>query len=144
MFEMIFLLAFVGFLIPQVFEIFRLVWTIWYVYKDLIWRDELCLCRFQFASYCCGWLQIIFISGLFFGSDCLFDYTSLCFTSAWFYPQWKCSLLVFDTYSKISTANWNSYPLVEETRPSKWHKRRVVFCRPYVDIFSTNMERTSV
>ena len=24
------------------------------------------LCPFQFASYCCGWLQIIFISGLFF------------------------------------------------------------------------------
>ena len=35
------------------------------VYKDLIWRAELCLCRFQFVSYCCRWLQIIFISGLF-------------------------------------------------------------------------------
>ena len=33
------------------FEIFRLVWTIRYVYKELIWRAELCLCRFQFASY---------------------------------------------------------------------------------------------
>ena len=32
---------------------------------------------------------------------------------------------------KTSTANWNSYPLVEETRPSKWHQRRVVFSRPY-------------
>ena len=31
---------FVGFLPPKVFEIFRLVWTIWYVYKDLIWRAE--------------------------------------------------------------------------------------------------------
>ena len=29
------------------------------------------------------------------------------------------------------------------TRPSKWHQRRVVFSRPYVDIFSTNMEGTS-
>ena len=29
------------------------------------------------------------------------------------------------------------------TRPSKWHQRRVVFSRPYVDIFPTNMERTS-
>ena len=49
-------------------------------------------------------------------------------------------LLVFDTSSKIPTANWNSYPLVEETRPSKWHQRRVVF----MYIFSTNMGRTSV
>ena len=40
-------------------------WTIWYVNKDLIWRAELPLCRFLFASYCCRWLQIIFISGLF-------------------------------------------------------------------------------
>ena len=61
-----------------VFEIVRLVWTIWCVYKDLIWRAELCLCRFQFASYCCRWLQIIFISGLIFDSDCFFDYTRLC------------------------------------------------------------------
>ena len=37
---------FVAFLLPKVFEIFRLVWTIWYVYKDLIWRAELGLCRF--------------------------------------------------------------------------------------------------
>ena len=49
-------------------------------------------------------------------------------------------LLVFGTSSKLSTANWNSYPLVEKTRPSKWHQRRVVFSRPYVDIFSTNVE----
>ena len=27
----------------------------------------------QFASFCCGWLQIIFISGLFFDSDCFLD-----------------------------------------------------------------------
>ena len=47
-------------------------------------------------------------------------------------PTIKCSLLVFDTSSKISTAIWNSYPLVEETRPGKWHYRRVVFSRPYV------------
>ena len=33
----------------------------------------MCLCRFQFASFCCGWLQIIFISGLFFDSDCFLD-----------------------------------------------------------------------
>ena len=43
-----------------------------------------------------------------------------------------------------STANWNSYPLVEETRPSKWRQWHVVSSRPYVDIFSANMERTSV
>jgi len=73
---------FVAFLFPKVFEIFRLVWTIWYVYKDLIRRAELRLCRFQFASYCCRWLQIIFISG-FFGSYCFFDYTRLCVTNAW-------------------------------------------------------------
>ena len=30
-----------------VFEILRLVWTIWYVYNP-IWRAKLCLCRFQF------------------------------------------------------------------------------------------------
>ena len=42
--------------------------TSWYVYKDLIWRAELCLRRFQFASYCCESLLINFISGLFFGS----------------------------------------------------------------------------
>ena len=78
---------FVGFLLPKVFEIFRLVWTIWYVYKDLIWRAELCLCSFQFASDCCGWLHINFISGSFFDSDCFFDYTRLCVTSAWFYPR---------------------------------------------------------
>ena len=41
------------------------------------------------------------------------------------------SLLVFDTSSESSTTNWNSYPLVEETRPSKWHQRRVVFSRPF-------------
>ena len=59
------------------FKQFWLVWTIWYVYKDLIWRAQLCICRFQFASYCCGWFRIIFISGLFFGSDCFFDYIRL-------------------------------------------------------------------
>ena len=26
------------------------------------------------SCYCCGWLQIIFISRLFFDSDCFFDY----------------------------------------------------------------------
>ena len=30
-------------------------------------------------------------------------------------------LLVFDTSNKISTANWNFCPLVEETRPRKWN-----------------------
>ena len=38
---------------------------LWNSYKALIWRAELCLCRFQFASYCCLWLQIILISRLF-------------------------------------------------------------------------------
>ena len=52
--------SFFLFLLPKVLEIFRLVWTMWYVYKDLIWWAELCLC-------------------------CLFDYTRLCVTSAWFY-----------------------------------------------------------
>ena len=84
MFEMIF---FVGFLLPQVSKILRLLWTIWDVYKDLIWRTALCVCGFKFAIYCCRWLQIIFISGLFFDSDCFFDYTRLCVTSAWFYPR---------------------------------------------------------
>ena len=51
-------------------------WTIWYVNKNLTWGAELPLCRFLFASYCCRWLQIIFISGLFFDLDCFFDYTS--------------------------------------------------------------------
>ena len=36
------------------------------------------------------------------------------------------------------------YPLVEETRPSKWHQRNVVFGRPYVGIFSTNVGRNSI
>ena len=31
LFEMV---VFVGFLLPKVFEIFRLVWTIWYVFKE--------------------------------------------------------------------------------------------------------------
>ena len=43
-------------------------------------------CRFHFASYCCGSLQNFFTSGLFFGSDCFFDYTRLFVTSEWFYP----------------------------------------------------------
>ena len=60
------------------------------------------------------------------------------------FTRQKCSLLVFDTSSKISTGNWNSYPLIEDTRPSKWLQRRVAFSRPFVDIFSANMERTSV
>ena len=64
--------------------------------------------------------------------------------SSWFYPRKKCFPPVFDTSSKISAANWSSYPLVEETRPSKWHQRRVVFSRPYIDMFFTNMGRTSV
>ena len=76
----------VGFLLPKVVEIFQLVWTIWYIYKHLVWRAELYLCRFQFASYCCGWLQIIFNFGLFFDSDCFFSYTRLYVTGAWFYP----------------------------------------------------------
>ena len=71
------------------------------------------LCRFQFAHYCCEWLQIFFISGL----DCFFDYTRLCVTSAWFYPQSKCSLLLFDTSNNISTANRNSYPLLKKLAP---------------------------
>ena len=48
------------------------------------------------------------------------------------------------TSSKISTANLNSYPLVEETSRSKCHQRCAVFSRPFVDIFSTNMGKTSV
>ena len=122
----------------------RLLWTIWYAYEDLICRAELCLCRFEFAINCCGWLHISFISGLFFDSDCFFDHTRLCVTSAWFYTRQKCSLLVFDASSKISTANWNSYPLGDETCPGKWHQQCVVFSRPYVDIFSTNVGRTAV
>ena len=118
---------FVAFLLQKVFVIFRLAWTIWYVYKDLNWRAELCLCRFQFASYCCGWLQIIFISGLFFGSDCFFDYTRLCIPYLFSTPQ----------------ARSQQQTELEETCPSKWHQRRVVFSRPYVGIFSTNVERTS-
>ena len=59
-----------------------------------------------------------FISRLVLGSDCFFDCTRLCITSAQFYPRYKCSLDVFDTSSKISTRNWNSYPLAEESRPS--------------------------
>ena len=78
---------FVVFLLPKVFEIFRLVWTSWYVYKALIWRAELRLCRFQFASYCCGWLQIIFISGLLFGSGCFVDVSRLFVTGTWFYAR---------------------------------------------------------
>ena len=38
------------------------------------------------------------ISGLFFDSDCFFDYTGLCVTSAWFYPRWTCSLPIFDLF----------------------------------------------
>ena len=45
------------------FKILRLVWTIRYVYKDLIWRAELSLCRFLSASYCCRWLQNYFFPG---------------------------------------------------------------------------------
>ena len=69
-----------------VFEILRLVWTISCVNKDLIWRAESCLCRFQFGSYCCRWLQIISMSRLFFDSNCFLDYTRLCH-SAWFYQR---------------------------------------------------------
>ena len=34
--------------------------------------------------------------------------------------------------------------LLKKLAPVTWHQRRVVFSRPYVDIFSTNMERTLV
>ena len=61
--------------------------------------------------------------------------------NAWFYPREKCSLLVFDTSNKISTANWNFHPVFQETRPSKCHQRHVVFTRTDDP---TNMERTSV
>ena len=79
------------------------------------WRAESCLCRFQFPSYCCRWRSlsspgcslIRIVSSATLGSV----------TSAWFYPRLKCSLLVFDTSSKISTTNRNSYPLIEEIRP---------------------------
>ena len=72
----------------NVFEIFTLVWTIWYVYKDLVWRAELCLCRFQLV---CQLLLSMapnhfhFRVVLWFG--CFFDYTRLCITSAWSYPR---------------------------------------------------------
>ena len=68
------------------FKILQLLWTNRYVYKDLIWRAE-SLCRLLSPSCCCRWLQIIFISGLFFDSDCFFEYTRLWVTSAWFYPR---------------------------------------------------------
>ena len=74
-------------LLLPLFEILWLVWTIWYVYKDLIWMAELCILSFPVCQLCCRWLQIIFISGLFFDSDCFLDYTRLCVTSAWFFPR---------------------------------------------------------
>jgi len=61
---------FVRSLLPKVFEILQLLWTIWYVYKALMWRAGLCLYRFQFTGYCCLWLHIIYISGSFCDSDC--------------------------------------------------------------------------
>ena len=78
---------FVTFLLPEVFEILQLVWTIWYVSKALMWRAGLCLYRFQFAGYCCLWFQIIYIYGSFFDSVCFFAYTRLCVTNAWFYTR---------------------------------------------------------
>ena len=80
---------FVGFLLPKVFagnwKFFG-----WYRLSVTIWRAELSLCRFLSASSdCCRWFQIIFISGLFFDSDCFFDYTRLWITSAWLYPRWS-------------------------------------------------------
>ena len=77
LFEMIFLLDSYSRRSLPGFKILRLELAIRYVYKDLIWRAELSLCRFLSASYCCRWLQIVFISGLFFDSDCFFDYTRL-------------------------------------------------------------------
>ena len=79
------------------FKILQLIWTIRCVYKDLIWRAELLLCRFLSAKYCCRWLQLVFISGLFFDSDCFFDYTRLWVTSAWSVPTTK----VFPTYFRL-------------------------------------------
>ena len=86
----------------------------WYMFTKT-WRAGSCLCRFQFPSYCCRWRSlsspgcslIRIVSSTTLGSV----------TSAWFYPRLKCSLLVFDTSSKISTPNRNSYPLIEEIRP---------------------------
>ena len=90
----------------------------WYGLSDVFtktWRAQSCLCRFQFPSYCCRWRSlsspgcslIQIVSSATLGSV----------TSAWFYPRLKYSLLVFDTSSKISTTNRNSYPLIEEIRP---------------------------
>ena len=121
----------------NVFEILRLVWTIWYVYKDLIWMTDLCLCRFQLASYCC---RFIFISELFFDSDCFFNYTRLCVVLP--------TIKVFPTCFRHLKQDLNSKLKFLSTcwrnSPSKWHQWSIVFSRPYVDIFFTNMVRISV
>ena len=64
----------------------------WYGLSDTLtrtwsWGLNCLFVVLLFSSYCCRWLQIIFISGLFFDSDCFSDYTGLCVTSAWFYPR---------------------------------------------------------
>ena len=81
LFEMIFLLPF-GFVVPKVFA-GNLKFFGWYGLSDTFtktWSGGLS-CRFLTASYCCRWLQIIFISGLFFDSDCFWKVISLCITS---------------------------------------------------------------
>ena len=93
---------FVGLLLPKVFA-GNLKFFSWYRLSDTsldtIWRAELSLCRFLSASSdCCRWFQIIFISWLFFDSDCFFAYTRLWVTSTWVYQRQKCSLLIFDLF----------------------------------------------
>ena len=63
----------------------------------------------------------------------LFCYICMVFPSVKVFPT------CFRHLKQDLNSNWNSYPLVEETRPSIRHQPRVVFSRPYVDIFSKNM-----
>ena len=64
---------------PQYHLLPSLKFFCWYGLSDMFtktWSGGLiCVCRFQLASYCC---RFVFISELFFDSDCFFNYTRLC------------------------------------------------------------------
>ena len=98
------------------------------------------------SCYCCGWLQIIFISRLFFDSDCFFDYKT---------TPGSVSLVHGFIHGKsvpylFSTAQARSQQQIEilihllKKLASVKDISGVLCLVDHVNNFSTNMVRTSV
>ena len=76
----------------------------------------MCLRRFRFASYCCGWLQIIFISGI----QVVFSITPGSVSLVHGVAHDKSVAYLFSTpQSRSQKQTEILYSLVEETRPRK-------------------------